>query len=583
MYSIENGGLSDPSIDMLITRQWLTDRNASRIMADPLRADMFSVPYYGAQTPEGISSDVDCADPLQRAQLVVRARAGGRDSPGLYALINAATPVGQLPPEILIEIFLYLKTPPSAGWEAVLLVCRRWFYIAATTGALWTHLQIGGRTNLLHVGLVRSKSPLVDVEVLESAAHLTMEVLNALAPHAHRLRSLELRRMSADLVFWLARFVMENALPALQCLEAHSEDRSSKDTEPPIALFSDQFPSLTELRCSNIFIFNPTPTFTGLRVFEVSGYSGPRMNFILDYLIYTIRALENVEVLTLADVNVVDPEANVPQEDRIILWRLRKLRFLLDARIIKQLLSNIALWHPAPDVSVASLYRPGTQDDEECFQRLIPNDPPICLPALTNLVRANVRVLPSSCSIEGYTSYTSEEPPSNEEMRGHVKLEVGRSPDGGNTPNLDGALRILNLDWRSALTSFSVLRSLSVALSGTMEKETAHLEQIFDALHSPPAQASLEDNTVLPELQSLKLSGPLPAGGYGGLLSRVVSVLENRRHMLGREVVLEELSLDLGGHESDEAFEQAKETFAHAVTPFVSRFVYSRLGCSASP
>lgn len=61
MYSIENGGLSYPSIDMLITRQWLTDRNASRIMADPLRAVMFSVPYHGAQTPEvtGIVAEWD--------------------------------------------------------------------------------------------------------------------------------------------------------------------------------------------------------------------------------------------------------------------------------------------------------------------------------------------------------------------------------------------------------------------------------------------------------------------------------------------------------------------------------------------
>lgn len=57
------------------------------------------------------------------------------------------------------------------------------------------------------------------------------------------------------------------------------------------------------------------------------------MNFILGILIYTIRALESVEVLTLTDVNVIDPETNFPQEDRIILWRLRKLRFLLDARI----------------------------------------------------------------------------------------------------------------------------------------------------------------------------------------------------------------------------------------------------------
>ncbi|OJT05723.1 hypothetical protein TRAPUB_3451 [Trametes pubescens] len=565
---------------------------------------MFSVPYYGAQTPEGLSSDVDYADPLQRAQLVVRARAGGRDSPGLYALINAATPVGQLPPEILIEIFLYLKTPPSAGWEAVLLVCRRWFYIAATTGALWTHLKIGGRTNLLYVGLARSRSPLVDVEVLESAAHLTKEVLDALAPYTHRLRSLKLRRMSADLVFWLVRFVMENALPALRCLEAHSEDRSNEDTPPLIGLFPDRFPSLAELRCSNIFLFNPTLTFTGLRVFEVSGYSGPPICFVLRILIYTIRVLERIEVLTLTDVNVIDPEADVSQEDRVILWRLCKLlRLLLDARISKQLLSNIALWHPAPDVSVASLYRPGIQDDEECFQRLLPNDPPICLPALTNLVRANVRVLPSSCSIEGYTSYTPEEPPSNDEMRGHIKLEVGRSPDGGNTLSLGGALRILSelrvkppleelriefspaavkdLDWRSALASFSELRSLSVVLSGTIETETAHLEQILDVLHSPPAQASVENDAVLPELQRLRLSGFLSDGGNGGLLPRVVSVLENRRHMLGREVVLEELSLDLDGHETNEAFEQAKETFAHAVTPFVAHFVYSRLGCSA--
>ncbi len=97
--------------------------------------------------------------------------------------------VNQLPNEILLVIFTFVQAAveedAAPDWLAVLLVCRRWFVVAATARQLWRELIVGKSLNFLRTGLIRSKGLTIGVSVIERDTFPA--TARTILPHVHRI------------------------------------------------------------------------------------------------------------------------------------------------------------------------------------------------------------------------------------------------------------------------------------------------------------------------------------------------------------------------------------------------------------
>ncbi|KAG8703722.1 hypothetical protein FRC09_003984, partial [Ceratobasidium sp. 395] len=131
--------------------------------------------------------------------------------------------VNRLPPEILARVFKFSRTfcaRDDVYWtNGPTDVCRYWRQVALDTVHLWTHIDIGpdiptNRTKLL---LNRSKHAPVHIHVLETllerevaepdeyeSEHAARRMMKVLAPHLHRVRTLNVQSNSRGGNFFLA-------------------------------------------------------------------------------------------------------------------------------------------------------------------------------------------------------------------------------------------------------------------------------------------------------------------------------------------------------------------------------------------
>ncbi|KAJ2972143.1 hypothetical protein NUW54_g12336 [Trametes sanguinea] len=82
------------------------------------------------------------------------------------------TPIDQLPPQVLLEVFAYVKdfdwsADNKEPWYRLLWVCRWWRQLVTGTPTLWNHVDISSymKRDLVEACLIYSKQAPLDIEI----------------------------------------------------------------------------------------------------------------------------------------------------------------------------------------------------------------------------------------------------------------------------------------------------------------------------------------------------------------------------------------------------------------------------------
>ena len=242
---------------------------------------------------------------------------------------NALTPINQLPPEILCEVFFHLrpvirrgaKQPrstrqPFEGLLAVTHTCQHWRETAIAAPDLWSQLVARDpRKDLDNMTLLfisRSGDLLLDADLGYR--------LDAVAPYANRLRTLSCKGCTAD---DFSRFSNHPA-PFLETLHIHTHYADPEGRSLP-TLFNNDSPSLRELVVSG---YNPFTNnhFKGLSSLSLNLSSQRDSRKFLTPLLAMLHDCPRLEELFLSLGVASD---NLPSADgiptRVPLHALRKL------------------------------------------------------------------------------------------------------------------------------------------------------------------------------------------------------------------------------------------------------------------
>ena len=208
---------------------------------EALRAERFQRPYYGLPSlpyapPTAPSSEVD------RLRLLDRRRSLQSEILSIDAVLNSGVPVNLLPPEILIEIALFIRADNQSPhiWLPLLLVCRYWFSVLSLAPRLWSRLACTSDIKFFRMGLARSKAVPLSLSVEHSA--VASEAVDLILPHAHRIHTLNLSAEGSNVHLFtrLAQCDM-HALRTLS-FEYRIID-PDHETEPTLEVNQGQFPT----------------------------------------------------------------------------------------------------------------------------------------------------------------------------------------------------------------------------------------------------------------------------------------------------------------------------------------------------
>ncbi|KAI0052708.1 hypothetical protein FA95DRAFT_1257354 [Auriscalpium vulgare] len=241
----------------------------------------------------------------------------------LAQAVRLQAPIQRLPSELLASIFtigvLDMDEEDPLMLSSMMLVCRYWADVAASTPVLWSRVVVSNHDSLDKAKrrLSRSKSVPLDVCIsfspqMEQGGSTTETIVHAmdiLWPSIWRWRSFQLSVPNRPQAHAALSRCREKAplLEVLQVRVFHSMQDDQYHTKPPLPLFDAHTPRLTV--CSfNSFNFGwDVSTIRGLRVLELGGYwnsFAPSVTVILDIL----RACPTLEELSLRNMSDVDPE-----------------------------------------------------------------------------------------------------------------------------------------------------------------------------------------------------------------------------------------------------------------------------------
>ncbi|KAI0354555.1 hypothetical protein OH77DRAFT_1481963 [Trametes cingulata] len=572
-------------------------------LPDPLRAETLSGPYYGVQPLESLPIS-KMLDPKMRAELQERARKREEELRGLYAVLNAGCPINRLPVEILVEIFFHVQEADRLPkWLHLLSVCRYWFVVASTAPKLWKNLRVQGTTNLLRTGLRRSKQAEINVEISPLYGVSLSDALDILAPHVHRVRSLTLRASSPESTTAVGQFLESHTFPALRRFEGHLDRNNVEQTDLGVTFPVERFPKLEGLEVSRMHIFSSTPAFAQLRKIRVNTCVGKNPELTTRMLVDAMCQLRNVEEIELFDTHACDVGIAVvpPREEKVVLSKLRRLTLVMDAPVVKAIISNLVVPATTSISLAAPLMAETPEGDADSLQDLLPDDRS-GFPILSQVVTAHVVSLPDRHSINGKTALT----PGSAHASSTIQLSLDQYTMGmiddaaWEAIGLDDFKDILrsaplqnltiectfdcwvDANWPAVFSQYPKLAQLKITVHADNDGNTPSLDIFFGAL-DPVARvnafrvlagSSAEDKVVCPALESIVLSGLSAPNSRA--VQTIVDCLENRRMALGKAAgpVLNTLSLESTGHQDVEHYDERRAVFESALSPFVANVVY---------
>ncbi|KAI0707816.1 hypothetical protein C8Q76DRAFT_746444 [Earliella scabrosa] len=259
-----------------------------------------------------------------------------------------------IPPEIISEILLLVRDsfePTSTIWQQATLVCSRWHEIALTTPLLWSRIHISRKfwsVEKLEAFLQRSANNSLDIscKFRESGAP-ERYALEALRPHAARIKSLELKSVASGRSDDIAQAFqpLVSALgPRLEFLSLH--------TNQSHLLLNTLLPTLRSLSVegTTIQIDFPLPALTHL---ELRGppffYTQPELGVYLGTILQFCSSLETLVLVDMSSEEVIEEPTISVDPITLNLPRLRELTLYDD---YSWLPAMVALLPVPPTVSL---------------------------------------------------------------------------------------------------------------------------------------------------------------------------------------------------------------------------------------
>ncbi|KAI0919604.1 hypothetical protein AcV5_001625 [Taiwanofungus camphoratus] len=441
----------------------------------------------------------------------------------LDVLYNSSLPVNQLPNELLVEIFSCVKERDGdMQWMKFTGVCGYWRAVAVSTPKLWSQIDLGKGVAFLRLCLERSQNAAADIFcrtwVLE-----TPEIVEALLPHVHRIRSLRMSTTeslhpSLEELLPLLNFPM----PRLETLVLNpSNPYNNWQDELLFKPIVNQFPSLQHLSLSFVGIPWKSPVYKGLRSLSLSNH-GKCPPLSIDAFLNMMEACPCLEQLALSESGPSPPPevdtAPYPPPKRVVsLPKLRQLEVMNVPVNVSYLLDHLAI--PASAMAfIRCLLRDFDELGGNAFASALPRySVPSSL--FAEVQRINVDMTsPFRLSLVAWNdaSGSSLIPSFIMEISPLFSTPIPRPPylfqrileeivsNFSASPvqelSLMGNSRLVTKgDWVDALSHFSSLRILRVC-SGV------DVDQLFTALSLRPIRRP-EDGILCPNLKQLCVTG----------------------------------------------------------------------------
>ncbi|KAI0738650.1 hypothetical protein C8Q80DRAFT_255054 [Daedaleopsis nitida] len=320
---------------------------------DVLRAEHLRGPYYGLRPMSAaLSSTLTTSGKAEAlAQVLAHKKELDQEILSMNALLNAGARINRIPPELLGEIFLFAQSVASGPWTLfpLLIVCRHWFVVAATTPRLWCSILVASdRLDRVRTWLARSKECPISVD---TAIYLRTPLIDVLKPHVHRLRELMFGVVQPEAEPHLIDFLRNHTMPMLETftVSIDHDDSSSSDL---VEFSPDRFPRLKFLGLSSLQTLPSSPIFRQITRLHLFGSLGPSFNYYhIEQMLHGCINLERLQInhLLLFD-NSLGPQPRAAA-DRVTLTKLQYISVNSSALVIHQVLYSVIM-PPTASVSL---------------------------------------------------------------------------------------------------------------------------------------------------------------------------------------------------------------------------------------
>ncbi|KAJ3484967.1 hypothetical protein NLI96_g5285 [Meripilus lineatus] len=259
--------------------------------------------------------------------------------------LNTLTPIGKLPPELLVKIF-GLCTPQaeleqlpiqnSYGWTAITRVCHRWRIVAMEASELWTMIAADKVSGVKGFSML-SRNRLLTVQSSVTTDEAIAPLRTLLRLHPHRVETL-----------WLsANHTVHNiALERVSAPYLKALSLTNKDSFGPIPQFISNLsaPSLENLILSGWWVCWKSAIFrctiTKLIIFgeTIRRWTTPMGQDVWEEM---LDALERMPKLEILDITNLLP-SRLPESMRVVkLPHLQRIRLSDAISPCMQLLSSL--------------------------------------------------------------------------------------------------------------------------------------------------------------------------------------------------------------------------------------------------
>ncbi|KAI0631424.1 hypothetical protein C8Q77DRAFT_1126690 [Trametes polyzona] len=250
---------------------------------------------------------------------------------------NAGRPINRLPPELLVDILMHLKSrtphdhpdaPNGRPWFELMRVCRHWHAIVVSNPCFWRTIHTGERTRWLHLALARSGEATLRLTFSRSCT--LAAALPSLQAPRERIERLDFNCPTRSGVREVAPLISA-PLPRMTEFSISANERRLSSPDSPEELLEfrpENFPTLGRLTLAHASLPWSAALLSRLRSLDLRGCQAKPPSIGLRDFLDVLQRGEMLEELVLHDfLSASCARSPGPPEPApaVILPRLRKL------------------------------------------------------------------------------------------------------------------------------------------------------------------------------------------------------------------------------------------------------------------